>query len=506
MNLSLNQDRVPVTDQLYGSTWVQPGDSLTPHSSANARTSTRPATHSETSDGCSDEFESTGAPYEKLRPNGGNEFSSPLRLYHQPRSGQNTAQSNVMAGASVDDLPDEDMWVHRDKLVAIEQREAREKGIHLPPDHSGNVTGHAQQNPVYNLHRGQASFPTTARRGSWHSPSGVEDGDREVQAPSPFDIRTPEEIAQDYYEQNIPLPTHAQNGLRSSSSRIPLATSSPLPIPHEHLARNTPLSRKRDTSGHWDEDGLVYNKTRSRTQSVGSQVLLDEREPLSSSPDSPPQTSPAKAKTSMKPLPNSTKKAVTSVRNASGPYKSRTSSGAPRGSPAQRPGSRSGSDVRPATAVNRPAGDPPWLASMFKPDPRLPPDQQILPTHAKRLQREQWEREGKPGQTFDQDLLPLATYHDQNVQEQNASQPSTESAGEKQQSEERNVTWPLKTSSSDVTRTNNNNDHAGYSTMPKVSSSPSAMALHSPKLPQSSRIQQTVQPEREKGCGCCIVM
>lgn len=28
---------------------------------------------------------------------------------------------------------------------------------------------------------------------------------------------------------------------------------------------------------------------------------------------------------------------------------------------------------------------------MYKPDPRLPPEQQLLPTHAKRLQQEQWE-------------------------------------------------------------------------------------------------------------------
>ena len=506
MNSSSKQVPEPATDQLYDSTWGQPGDSSTPHGSTNARLSTRPAMHFETTNCYSDDFESTGAPHEALPANGGNETASPLHLYHRPGSGQNIAQSHVVVSGSVDGLSDEDMWVHRDKLVAIEQREAREKGIHLPPDHSGKVTGHVQQKPVHNLHRGQAELSTTARRRSWHSPSGVEDGDREVQAPSTFDIRTAEEIAQDFYEQNIPFSTHIQNGLRSSSSRIPLATSSPLPIPHEHLARNTPLPRKRDTSGHWDEDGLVYNKTRSRTQSAGSQVLLDERELLSSSPDSPPQTSPAKVKAAIKSLPNSTKKGATSVRNVTGPYKPRAPSGTPRGSPAQRPGSRSGSDVRPATAVNRPTGDPPWLASMFKPDPRLPPDQQLLPTHAKRLQQEQWEREGKPGQTFDQDLLPLATYHDQNVQVQNGSQPSTESATEKLQSEGRNVTWPLKSSSSDVTRASNNNDHAGYSTMPKVSSAPSAMALHSPKLPQPSRIEQTVQPDREKGCGCCIVM
>lgn len=54
---------------------------------------------------------------------------------------------------------------------------------------------------------------------------------------------------------------------------------------------------------------------------------------------------------------------------------------------AQRPKSRAGLETRPPTAVNRPEGEPPWLATMYKPDPRLPPDQQLLPTHAKRMQQ-----------------------------------------------------------------------------------------------------------------------
>jgi hypothetical protein len=52
-------------------------------------------------------------------------------------------------------------------------------------------------------------------------------------------------------------------------------------------------------------------------------------------------------------------------------------------------------------------GDPPWIASMYKPDPRLPPDQQMLPTHAKRLAQEQWEKEGKTGTIYDRDFRLL---------------------------------------------------------------------------------------------------
>lgn len=52
-------------------------------------------------------------------------------------------------------------------------------------------------------------------------------------------------------------------------------------------------------------------------------------------------------------------------------------------------------------------GEAPWIASMYKPDPRLPPDQQMLPTHAKRMAQEQWEKEGKVGTVYDRDFRPL---------------------------------------------------------------------------------------------------
>ena len=46
---------------------------------------------------------------------------------------------------------------------------------------------------------------------------------------------------------------------------------------------------------------------------------------------------------------------------------------------------------------------------MYKPDPRLPPDQQIIPTHAKRMQQEQWESEGRVGSMYDTDFRLLNT-------------------------------------------------------------------------------------------------
>lgn len=61
-------------------------------------------------------------------------------------------------------------------------------------------------------------------------------------------------------------------------------------------------------------------------------------------------------------------------------------------SPSIRPRSRLGLEPRPSTGVNRPEGEAPWLATMYKPDPMLPQDQQIIPTHAKRQQQLQWEQ------------------------------------------------------------------------------------------------------------------
>ncbi|KAI5300541.1 hypothetical protein KEM56_002373 [Ascosphaera pollenicola] len=57
-------------------------------------------------------------------------------------------------------------------------------------------------------------------------------------------------------------------------------------------------------------------------------------------------------------------------------------------------------------------GDPPWLASSFRPDPRLPPEQQILPTHAKKMLQEQWAKEGKTGLLYDKSFAPLAVADD----------------------------------------------------------------------------------------------
>src|SRR6201999_1549016 len=106
-----------------------------------------------------------------------------------------------------------------------------------------------------------------------------------------------------------------------------------------------------------------------------------------------PQGSPSKTKQTTKGT-SGARKASATRGGISGQQRPRTRSAQHKESPTQRPGTRSG-ETPPGSSNKRPEGDPPWLSSIYSPDPKLPPEQQLLPTVAKRLQQEQWEREGK---------------------------------------------------------------------------------------------------------------
>ena len=348
-----------------------------------------------------------------------------------------------------------------------------------------------------------------------------------------YDLRTPEEIASDS------SPVYRQQGLRSSSSRIPLSTSTAMPISQQHRERHTPLPRFRGASGSWpsgDEDAVGYNKLRRRSQSVGSQVLLDSDEPLKSNGtsngadhdsniESPTSTSKQHtAETKVTPS-NHTRKASATLRNVSEPPKSRAASTTPRSSPASRPKSRSGLEPRPATANTRLEGDAPWIADMYKPDPRLPPDQQLVPTHAKRLQQKQLEEEAKSNASTpsqNPDFNPVAVHTQNGLQPPSPSVARSPRDLNEKSPAENQAGWPLNVSPKpSMTNTNGNasgngggsspggaSDHAGYSTIPKVRSTPPIGSAPSPKVdqqPMRREIEKQVK-EKEPSCACCIVM
>ena len=442
----------------------------------------------------------------------GSEADSLLDLYRQQKIGHSGAHNTAANGAmvsyiSTNEEVDKEKWIHRDKLAVIESQEAQAAGVHIPlefdaQDREAQYSGNSDIPPNRGLEYTSVRKDET-RSGNIQSPSPVIDdyysGDDEVDHDPPM----PDEIATDSVETYSSPRMYSQSGLRASSSRIPIATSSPLPISQEHIERNTPLPRKRGVSGNYEEEGLIYRQARSRSHSVGSQVLLDDAEYSISAPSSPSKIkAPAKSQQI-----SGAKKPMTGSRNVSATQKLRSISTTARGSPAQRPATRSGAEGRPATAINRPEGEAPWLADMYKPDPRLPPDQQIIPTHAKRLQQEQWDRVGRPSNGFSWDVEPSAAEVDK--QDQALPLPPTDSIAPTVGDES---AWPLKAPETERGKISYSpapgSEHAGYSTIPKLHSVPLAGSVQSPRLPQPMEVQEPKaesQP-KESGCGCCIVM
>lgn len=474
----------------------------------------------------------------------GSEADSLLDLYNHRRSVFNPMEDHERIGVVGEpylegEELDNSRWIHRDKLAMIESQEMQQAGFRFP----GSETSRSSSNRRREHSRDQHS--NGIRPSSADNLHARPEKSQRMQSPSPeqqemeaesnlahYNIRSSEEITADSNEEHSPQPMYRQPGPRANPSRIPVLTSSPLPIPQEHLERDTPLPRVRGTSGNWsggDEDGLAYNKGRRPSQSLGSQTLLDGGEHPNGTPT--PRSRPVSRglpipsamnrKTSVKTglVPGGRSTSATS-RAFSASQKPRPTSANYRSSPTQRPSTRSGPDSRPATAINRPEGDAPWLATMYKPDPRLPPDQQMLPTHAKRLQQEQWEKEGKFGTTFDRDFTPLAIHTQDGLQ---PSSPVGEIKPNGTKADD-NQAWPLKPvprppsviSRPETSGTEHGGysttEHGGYSTIPRVQGMAGAASLSKapspipPQQPLQMRDPPKEKAAKEKGCGCCVMM
>jgi hypothetical protein len=156
------------------------------------------------------------------------------------------------------------------------------------------------------------------------------------------------------------------------------------------------------------------------------------------------------------------------------------------------------------------------MISAYKPDPRLPPDQQLLPTVAKRLQQEKWEKEGKFGNVYDKEFRPL--------NDEGFTEPPELP---KPQVEDKQDEWPLRADAKSPTLSRPGT--SSYSTMPRIQDTPAMTPLASPRLPSAPPQPQPQQPiqvtrvptapeepepqqpsekekKKEAGCGCCVVM
>jgi hypothetical protein len=385
-----------------------------------------------------------------------------------------------------DEDPEQSSWIHRDKLARIESQELQAAGIILPrtrapsrssrrersTDQQGNGIGKAEQQGQFQKRQRIESSPVEE----------VEDQDNS------WDLRRPEEVADEvnggYKEYNV-----HQKGM----SRIPVCKTSPLPIPFDYLERDTPTLRNRSNGWNGDEDAILYPKSRSRSQSI---KMADE----SASTPTPAKRLISDASPSKKATAPVTRKAsVPATRTSSAQSRPKTRTG-PKDTANSRPPTRSG-EASSIGSTKRPEGDPPWLASMYKPDPRLPPDQQLLPTVAKRLQQEQWEKEGKFGNVYDKEFRPL------NDEKFHEPEGATQAAEAIEQKPEEPSEWPLRIPKSPTLSTGRpGTASGGYSTMPKIQDIP-----QSPLTPKAAPIQHPLGVQEppgnsKEGCGCCIVM
>ncbi|KAH8768562.1 hypothetical protein BGZ57DRAFT_470547 [Hyaloscypha finlandica] len=376
-----------------------------------------------------------------------------------------------------DEDPEHSRWIHRDKLARIESQELQAAGIILPRARAASKSSRREHS------RDQQGSGIRSEQAQKRQPVGAFPTEEE-EAPenNAWDLRLPEEVAEDQGD----IYRDISGGVKGVS-RIPVCKTSPLPIPMQHLERDTPMIRKQ--SGGWtgEDEAISYPKSRGRSQSI--KVLEDATATPTPAKRSVPENSPTKKTPGKK-----------GTRAASTPQqRPKTKAGATRDtSSAQRPSTRSG-ELGQSNSVKRPEGDPPWINSMYKPDPRLPPDQQLLPTVAKRLQQEQWEKEGKFGNVYDTSFRPLSDegFH---VPPEPPAQPE-----EHQSEEEHPSEWPLRAPKSPALSSGRPGTSGGYSTMPKISGNAQGVGpLPSPKPP--IRMQEPLENEKQKEGGCCCVM
>ncbi|KAK4100137.1 hypothetical protein N658DRAFT_140238 [Parathielavia hyrcaniae] len=407
------------------------------------------------------------------------------------------------------DAEDNSKWIHRDKLAKIESEELQAAGIFLPRQRdrgrskSQNRPRRDQsQDKIMESGRSIAGSDNAIPRSRKNSAATTTDMRAFDAASIPsWDLRRPEEIQEEG-------DGHWVVNANGKGSRIPVAKDSPVPLPTEHLARDARLPRKRDGSPGL-EDTITYPKTRARSGSTGNPLTKVLSTPTTTQANKRPDSSPKKpTTTAASKKPKMANGAVGRPKTRGAASKDSTSSGTATTRPSTRSGERefSNSHCKPME------GEPPWMVSAYRPDPRLPPDQQLLPTVAKRLQQEKWEREGKFGSVYDKEFRPLTDEGFVKLPE-NGTQEEGDKEAEKDSQKENEGEWPLKPEAKSPTLPGRTNS---YSTMPKIADTPAANTLPSPRTPgQQSQLQQTVRlpepPEddatkKKGGCGCCIVM
>ncbi|KAM7201877.1 hypothetical protein V8F33_003153 [Rhypophila sp. PSN 637] len=424
---------------------------------------------------------------------------SPLDVYD---GGKGDALKRTASGMDLDPELDDSKWIHRDKLAKIESEELQAAGIILPRARD-RARSKSQNRPRRDQSQDKVNGSARSRK---NSAVTIDTRTSDLATTPSWDLRFPEEIAEESY--------FTSNGSAKSISRIPVAKLSPVPIPSEHLERDTLLIRKRESSPA-DDDSISYPKPRARSGSTGDSLSkasaksflkggqardAQEGKRVDSSPKKPTTTAGARKPSG----PKAANGAAGRPKTRGGPSHGSTSTGA-----TTRPSTRSG-ELSPSLSKQM-EGEPPWMVSAYRPDPRLPPDQQLLPTVAKRLQQEKWEREGKFGNVYDKEFRPL---NDEGFLKPPEHDPQAQEQDDTAENHEEQADWPLKTEPRSPSALPGR--VGSYSTMPKITEKPPMSPIPSPRTPsqQPQPLTTTRVPEppeeppqkKSGGCGCCLVM
>lgn len=385
---------------------------------------------------------------------------------------------------------DEDSkWIHRDKLAKIESEELQAAGFILPaPRSRSRPRGERSQS------RSRVAADGTRKRKD-----------------SSLDPNTPDAAA-------------ATNGWANEGDDDQPArptTGSRIPVPKKSPAH----PRTRESSPEELEKNIDTSKARSRSNSTTLRGL----DPSPNFKTQPIKRAGTDASPPKKATPTGTRKASAPAKSippeARGKPKPKNKSATNGSSSTTRPSTRDGlrDSSTGSLGPKQMEGEPPWMINAYKPDPRLPPDQQLLPTVARRLAQEKWEQEGKFGNIYDKDFRPLT---DEGLTERPAGaiSPSDDNVV-RHEVEMKADEWPLKSpepkSPASLGRSST------YSTMPriqdKLQTQPSP--LPSPRPPQLATMPpppqvrqvtrvpdveekepQGKEAKKKEGCGCCIVM
>ncbi|KAI1475314.1 hypothetical protein F4774DRAFT_296235 [Daldinia eschscholtzii] len=409
----------------------------------------------------------------------------------QTASISDNKRSNADISPSETDDDEHSKWIHRDKLARIENQELQAAGIILPkPRAHSRPRRDRSPDKANGRRRGTDASERPVTRSRKNSELSLERSNN-IEVPS-WDLRLPEEIAEDPGEYWVTRD--------SGKSRIPVAKTSPAPIPVDYLERDTPATRKPSFPMLDEDPSIALPKPQPRSRS-GSTNALGDVPKIQPTKRAATEGSPKKTKST------GTKKGTASTKTTSQSRPKTRSGTTPRSGSTTRPTTRSG-ELSPSVSKSAPEGEPPWMISAYKPDPRLPPDQQLLPTVAKRLQQEKWEQEGKFGNIYDKEFRPL---NDEGFLKPPEVEKPKETE-EKQQDE-----WPLRPGAKSPNTSRPGT--SSYSTMPKIQGTPAVSPLASPRSVQQPPAQavqnprvptEVEEPEEEKpsksGCGCCVVM